>query len=656
MNNDSYKIVISLSHHRISFEYWLRDGEDRLLPMPMGTWPSPLAFYCSQTGIKIGEEAARAAQSGTANAFDNYFERLSGGETYQYGGQNKQIGNLLLDAAEMVFRDFYCNVLFNRYGSIAENRANMPLTLVCEADIEPNEKAYLTSLFKDSGYGRIRVVDLDTYIERYIDECLSKEFTCDDVLVAWSEGVDLRLRIWGVSDKSLRRYIILKGLGKDPRLGYVIDMIWSDVVGQNSWLSREVELPSIEKAASDFLNSKVSMISDKLTLSDGRDYKYRLNRTTVDYIQSEDSQSVKAGLETFLREVGLTTRSKTLLVLRGIAAGNSYFEQNLSHGFLRTICSDSKLRNKVMGLLIHEQVPELPSIDQPVSPTNLSTQVLSKELRKKWRSIKAEIKGKDKDVAVSILEDFWTDSLSVSGDEDLKLEYKTLIEGLNPNLDSQSVIQKITEAPERVKSLERKWREVKATSKAKVRSKNYKEADHVLAMFISECHDVAGTENLINRVEAERKFIPQGENLKTLDDSSLIPKNKGTDKCSAHSNLRTKDSSVGPYRKDNKEENKKNQSVDKGRELISQNRIKEARDWYRENGNSQRTKILTEILRSQKSVESRKRTVDEYRKNKNIDQVNRIINELKEYVDLCDKVDLSAVDYKKLLIEYQKLL
>ena len=44
MNEDKYKIIMSLSHHRISFEYWLRDGEDKLQLMPGGNWPSPVAL------------------------------------------------------------------------------------------------------------------------------------------------------------------------------------------------------------------------------------------------------------------------------------------------------------------------------------------------------------------------------------------------------------------------------------------------------------------------------------------------------------------------------------------------------------------------------------------------------------------------------------
>ncbi len=117
MNGDSYKIIISISHHRISFEYWQRDGENKLVSLPNGNWPAPLAFYCSDTGIVIGEDAVRAAHSGTTNAFDNYFERLVEDSTYTIGGQTRPIRNLLLDASESIFRDFFRHILFNRFGS-----------------------------------------------------------------------------------------------------------------------------------------------------------------------------------------------------------------------------------------------------------------------------------------------------------------------------------------------------------------------------------------------------------------------------------------------------------------------------------------------------------------------------------------------------------
>lgn len=101
------------------------------------------------------------------------------------------------------------------------------------------------------------------------------------------------------------------------------------------------------------------MVSEWLTLSSGGKYKYSLNRTSVDFIQTDESQSLKAGLDSFLRNADIVDRSNILLLLRGVAAGNAYFEQNLGHGFLKIVRSNDILRNKTMSLLIAEDVPPL---------------------------------------------------------------------------------------------------------------------------------------------------------------------------------------------------------------------------------------------------------------------------------------------------------
>jgi hypothetical protein len=654
--------------------------------MPGGIWPSPLAFYCYQNGILIGEDAAMAAQSGTANAFDNYFERLSGGETYLYGGQNKQIGNLLLDAAETVFREFYSNILFNRYGSIAENRANMPLLLACESDIEPNEKAYLTSLFKDSGYSRMRVVEYDTYIERYINDSLSKKITCDNVLVAWSEGVDLRLTLFQIHPQQFKKYIILEGLGVDPRMEYVKSLIWDAVFGQNQWLAKDREIAVIEKAAADFLNSSAPMISEYVTLSDGQNYKYSLTRTSVDFIQSSETQSMKYQLGQFLQSVGVTNRDKTLLLLRGITAGNSYFEQNLRYGFFKTIRSDEKIRCATMDLLLREQIPAIEtttSADQDSTEQVKKSQPVDdrlKEFHKRWRQIKADIIGKSREIAKAKLDRFKSECECFDGASQLILEVNSEIERLTP-----------TQNPEQIKGLERKWREVKATAKAKVRAKNYSEASQIIKAFMKDCESIFGSEELLSKASEEYELIPKStESMfpkKEETYSSPTSKHKVGDKHPTENWVWT-EYAPGKFdwRADKKEPKHKvgdkhptkpwvwteyepgkfdwrvdkstptqSESLDHGRNLLSHNKVKEARDWYREKGDSQKARLLSDIIRAQKGVDLRKRTIDDYRKSKNADQLKRIIEELEKYVDLCDKVGLPAADFKKLLSEYRKI-
>lgn len=77
------------------------------------------------------------------------------------------------------------------------------------------------------------------------------------------------------------------------------------------------------------------MVSEWLTLSSGGKYKYSLNRTSVDFIQTDESQSLKAGLDSFLRNADIVDRSNILLLLRGVAAGNAYLSRILDMDFLK---------------------------------------------------------------------------------------------------------------------------------------------------------------------------------------------------------------------------------------------------------------------------------------------------------------------------------
>ena len=663
MNGDSYKIIISISHHRISFEYWQRDGENKLVSLPNGNWPAPLAFYCSDTGIVIGDDAVRAAHSGTTNAFDNYFERLVEDSTYTIGGQTRPIRNLLLDASEVIFRDFFRHVLFNRFGSLSDNRANMPLTLVCESDVKPNERALLQGLFKDSGYNRVRVVDYDRYINRYVNESLSNEYVCDKVVVAWAEGPDLTFSIFGVNNDTAPIIKSFKNLGIDPRRKYVEKMIWERVIGQNPWLQKSNEEDVVSKAASDFLSSSLPLVNDKILLSDGQQYHYSLNRNTIDYIQNSDGVSIKDTLEQFLKENGIANRSRVLLLLRGIVAGNSYFEQNLSPGFSKVIKTDKKLRDNTMNLIISEVTPALEPeqiiVDPPVfinPQKDKDNQEKIRELSRKWRSIKAEANGKQRggqtEVAIQMLKDFLSECQAISGVDNVITEIYNEIAKYN-----------ITQVPvvnhDLIKSFERQWREVKATAKGKVRSGNLSDARSILQSFLNTLQKEPGTDRLISSVQNELSLIAADEpklSKSKHKDGEIHPNGKWVWVASAakgNGDWRVVGGKIHNQAKQDKESasEKKNE----GDSLIAQGKLKEARDWYRGQNNNVMARILSEIIRSQKGVELRKASIEEYRKSKNREQIYRIIKEIEEYIDLCEKAGLNSSEYKKLLADYRKI-
>ncbi len=663
MNGDSYKIIISISHHRISFEYWQRDGENKLVSLPNGNWPAPLAFYCSDTGIVIGEDAVRAAHSGITNAFDNYFERLVEDSSYTIGGQTRPIRNLLLDASESIFREFFRHVLFNRFGSLSDNRAKMPIVLVCESDIKPNERALLQGLFRDSGYNRVRVVDYDRYINRYINESLSNEYICDKVVVAWAEGADLIFSIFGVNNDTAPIVKSFKNLGIDPRKKYVEKLIWERVIGQNPWFQKSNEEDAISKAASDFLSSSLPLVNETILLSDGREYHYSLNRNTIDYIQNSDGVSINETLEQFLKDNGIVNRSRVLLLLRGIVAGNSYFEQNLSPGFSKTIRTDKKLRDNTMNLIISEVIPALDSekisVEAPIiskTPQDSNNQIKIREISKKWRQIKAEASGKQRggqeQVALQMLKDLLSECQAISGVDNVIAEISYEITKYN-----------ITPPPvanhDLIKSFERQWREVKATAKGKVRSGNLSDARSTLQRFLNTLQKEPGTDSLISSVQNELSLITEDVPLRSKTkhkDGDIHPNGKWVWVASAangNGDWRVIGGRIHNQSKQDKESAREKNND--GDSLITQGKLREARDWYRSQNNNVMARILSDIIRSQKGVELRKTTIEEYRKSKKREQITRIIKEIEEYIDLCEKAGLNSSEYKKLLADYRKI-
>lgn len=633
MTEDSYKIVISISHHRISYEYWQRDGEKRLVPMPDDNWPAPLAFFCSGTGIIVGEDAARAAHTGIANAFDNYFERSTGDGFYTIGGQTKPIRYLLLDVSESIFRDFFSKVLFSSYGSLSDNRDKMPLTIVCESDILPNESALLHRLFKNSGYNRVRVVKYGQYLNRYINTNISKKYGCNIVVVAWAEDTDLTFSIFDAVNCKELAIKSFENLGIDPRKKYVEDIIWADLIGQDGFLQRENEENALSAAAADILSSSRPLVKGEILLSNGYTYHYSLNRMTIDCIQSPEGKSIKESLEKFLADNGITDRAKALLILRGVTANNSFFEQNLCPGFPKTIKADKKLRDDVMNLIISEVIPETPPPPAPIDPPSPpKLDDWKREIEKRWKRIRAEAKGKylvgKRQEAVQMLQNFLSDCQTVSGIDEVIAEIKAEIAEIQ-NVD-----------PVLIKSLERQWREIKASSKGKLRSGNTSEALSDIKKFRDKVQGVNGADKLIESIDRELFSIQS--------DKSQHPATE----CNVG------DVYVSPKSAEKPQKVSKTQNAEEhttGQELIKQGKLKEARDWYRNQGDSKMAETLTKIIRAQKGIEVRKFGIEDCRKTKEKDQISRIIKELQEYVELCEKAGINTSEYKKLLAEYKNI-
>lgn len=700
MNTDSYKIIISLSHHRISYEYWLRDAENKLVAMPGGRWPAPLAFFCSPQGmVEVGESAARAAKNGIANAYDNYFERLEEDRTYQYGGHSRPIRNLLLDGSEAIFNDFFRKVLLNRLGSLNDNRANMPLTIVCESDVKPNEWALLHGIFSDCGYSRVKVVDYDKYIGRYIKERLAPLYPCEKVLVVWTEGTDLTFTLYDVNSPDPLRQNTYPGLGVDPRKEYVKTLIWDQVRGQNPWLDRAEEEDALDKAATDFFLSGAPLVNDTVQLSDGG-YNYTLNRTSIDYFQSNEGNTLKATLDRFLRDNGIESRNRTMLLLRGIAAGNTYFENNLSQGFRTVIKTDKKLRENTLNYLIAEANPASASPSTTPSYSTASPATQSGGFGGGFGS--GFSSGSGFDAGTGFDNGFGVREPKPRGESGQKIKEKEAPESAaktmrepqqpeprvqkpqQPEPRVQSAIrvqepqQPVSPAADEttLKDLQRRWRELNATAQGKARAGRPMEAIMMLSPFLKEASKVHGADEIVAKVAAVIDFM----HGKVKDSFKPTPRQEETDAAPAkrkgskhqdgdlHPNgLYYWDSTVGNGKGDwrviggRKQKMKAKQEAEQkasseGHRLIAEGKLKEARDWFRNEGDTTMTATLNAIIRAQRGLQTRKEGLDACRFFKNRAQINRIIEEIQSYLTLCNQAGVDAGEYRNLLIEYKKIL
>ena len=479
-----YKIIVTISHQFISFEYSLRGGETGVLPMSRVGWPAPLAFYCTENGITIGADALQASQRGVMNAFCNYFKLLRNDTLrYEYAGESKPINNLLRDAAETVFREFYRDVLFNRCGKLEDNRCKMPLAIVCEGNVEAHERNFVENSFRDSGYNSVQVLPYDYFLGKYISQLLNNGSPCKYYLSAWSEGDDMILTLFD-SQKELDR-VVLEGLCKDPRLDYVIKSIWGDISGQNGFLNYESEYDIIRKAAEHFLSSTEEMVNDDIILSDRiTSYRYSLRRIHIDSRPYSQNEDLGRRINEFLSRNRVDDRNSVQLFLRGTLANSRYFNDCFRREFRNVKICDNDFQKVIMNLVVEETVtaPEPPKVDVAVL----------KRLQREWREKNAEVAHcSEEGKAVKLLNDFLTKCRNANASE-LCAEVEAMLKNCRRNA-------KLDEAA--LKQLQRDWREVKAEV---AHCSDVNKAVKSLEDFFAKCRNANATK-LCAEVEAMLK-------------------------------------------------------------------------------------------------------------------------------------------------------
>ena len=96
-------------------------------------------------------------------------------------------------------------------------------------------------------------------------------------------------------------------------------------------------------------------------------------------------------------------------------------------------------------------------------------------------------------------------------------------------------------------------------------------------------------------------------------------------------------------------------SQEDGISLLEAKKFKEARDWYTQNGDSAKAKLIVTLMRTQPEIAVRKKELQKHQTSKNKEQIKRIIVDLERYMSICKEVGYSDADTKKLISDYKKI-
>lgn len=350
-----YRVVITLSHRTIAFEYNQNGADGLLLPFPETSNPEALSFYCEADRVVVGNGGRVAVEAGKSGAFSDYFELIKQGQTFKYAGADLSHQYLLLHALEDRFRVFFRSILINK-GTLDDNRATMPLLFVLENDIQSNERRVVEDLFRNAGYGCMAFTPVDDYVQRLA----AGRRPGQRVLSAWSDGTDLILSL--IFPDGSRKMLSLPGLGTDPRIRHVVEKLYDDLKSE-LWTTLEDEKEYLTRVGREFIMSKAPELDGTVILSDGMEHGVYLSKIWLNSIPMPESDRLQRALASFLEQNGCTDRTPVVLLLRGALIGNDYFKQQLSNGFGEVVELDDALQAQLNKLMVA----------QPITPVEIST-------------------------------------------------------------------------------------------------------------------------------------------------------------------------------------------------------------------------------------------------------------------------------------------
>jgi hypothetical protein len=272
-------VLVKISKHKISF--WYQSGTSSYAPLIIkDSNEVPLFFYVDGNDFIFGDDLAlERFNSNDPNAFGNYFDIIKDPSKYFIiSGNKKPVKQLLYHGIEK-YLNFFINEVLYKNDSLESYRQNFPLRFWFESDLEDKEKSLIENIFSEAGYDNIERIDYNV--------CLFQSLIAHGVLNAnysalLLNGINntLFIELFKKLSGTPNGVSKLDGLGADPSVKILAEMILEDILAQESYLhvNRETEVAALLSYSAERLENITPIIKGYSMLTDGKKHYFEVKQ------------------------------------------------------------------------------------------------------------------------------------------------------------------------------------------------------------------------------------------------------------------------------------------------------------------------------------------------------------------------------------------
>ena len=317
----------------------------------------PLAIAYINGRYEIGQTALIAVKNGQVGAYDNLFS-LMDKDDISCGDVNSSqfIPKLIRKSLDDYF-------ILKNGSSYRDDAENITLVLLFGNDVMSKESDVLAEAFKDDGFASVK--SMSQSVESVKCFRMSPKYNWSretDAMVVRSDGIDLSIKSFSLSDYHLISEHLYKDKGSDPRFEWALNDLYNKIVNLTYCSPNEVRT-SIAEALEKFIASNQLELRE-IKLPDCNTYSVYLHKDTYNRYSPPNATKFLSLISDIVKDTGQKYET-TGIVLQGKTANNRFFHE--SFNFFDPISDETdEFRGEIRSQILKELLGVKPAIVEPI--------------------------------------------------------------------------------------------------------------------------------------------------------------------------------------------------------------------------------------------------------------------------------------------------